>query len=276
MENYLAGKTRDEALERARHLNKEGLGTLLAPHFPREGGLSESQRADLATEEVEGLIKAMGMKLIRGGLSLDPKDFDIESGWARAMERLSPLVVRAEEYGYGVWLEAEDPETAGAALDLYLGLRPRFPHLGITLSARLPRALSDLAAVTASRGRVRLVKGLPEGEGRSKKVPEESAGQEGMDDLNGRYRLLLEILFRDSNFFAIATHDPELIEEAHRLSEIQSRMFEFQLYMGVSDALARRLVYERGHPTTIYLPYGEGAGRHMDRLARGGRIASSG
>ena len=276
MENYLAGKTRDEALERARHLNKEGLGTLLAAHFPRGGNLSESQRADLATEEVEGLIKAMGMKLIRGGLSLDPKDFDIESGWARAMERLSPLVVRAEEYGYGVWLEAEDPETAGAALDLYLGLRPRFPHLGITLSARLPRALSDLATVTASRGRVRLVKGLPEEEGRSRKAPEEAEGPEGMEDLNGRYRLLLEILFRDSNFFAIATHDPELIEEAHRLSEIQSRMFEFQLYMGVSDALARRLVYERGHPTTIYLPYGEGAGRHMDRLARGGRIASSG
>ena len=270
MENYLAGKTRDEALERARHLNKEGLGTLLAPHFHREGGLSESQRADLATEEVEGLIKAMGMKLIRGGLSLDPKDFDIESGWARAMERLSPLVVRAEEYGYGVWLEAEDPETAGAALDLYLGLRPRFPHLGITLSARLPRARSDLATVTASRGRVRLVKGLPEG---GDEPPE---GSEGRDDPNGRYRLLLEILFRDSNFFAIATHDPELIEEAHRLSEIQSRMFEFQLYMGVSDALARRLVYERGHPTTIYLPYGEGAGRHMDRLVRGGRVASSG
>ncbi|MGC8530221.1 MAG: proline dehydrogenase family protein [Leptospirillia bacterium] len=273
MENYLAGKTRDEALERARHLNKEGLGTLLAPHFHRKGGLSESQRADRATEEVEGLIKAMGMKLIRGGLSLDPKDFDIESGWARAMERLTPLVVRAEEYGYGVWLEAEDPETAGAALDLYLGLRPRFPHLGITLSARLPRALSDLATVTASRGRVRLVKGLPDGGGEPDETPEV---REVRDDLNGRYRLLLEILFRDSNFFAIATHDPELIEEAHRLSEVQSRMFEFQLYMGVSDALARRLVYERGHPTTIYLPYGEGTGRHMDRLVRGGRVASSG
>ena len=75
MENYLAGKTRDEALERARHLNKEGLGTLLAPHFPREGGLSESQRADLATDEVEGLIKAMGMKLIRGGAFPRPQGF---------------------------------------------------------------------------------------------------------------------------------------------------------------------------------------------------------
>ncbi len=267
MDSYLAGTNREEALERARHLNKEGLGTLLAPHFDRETSLTASQHADRAAEETEALIKSMGLKLIRGGLSIDPRDFELEAGWARAMERISPLVVRAEEYGYGVWLEAEDAETAGASLDLYLGLRPRFPHLGITLSARLPRALSDLSTVTASRGRVRLVKGL--------QFPGEVAGAEGeepVSDINGRFRLLLEILFRESNFFAIATHDPELIEEAHRLSETAPRMFEFQLYMGVSDTLARRLVYERGHPTTIYLPYGEGTGRHIERLARGGRI----
>jgi len=264
MSSYLAGTTRDEALERARHLNKEGLGTLLAPLFGQDEGFSENDRADRAGEETEALVKAMGMKLIRGGLSLDPRDFELDNGWARAMERLSPLLVRAEEFGYGVWLEAEDSETAGAALDLYLGLRPRFPHLGITLSARLPRALSDLAIVTASRGRVRLVKGLP---------PPNTEADENDGDLSDRFRLLLEVLFRESNFFAVATHDPQLIEETHRLSESQSRMFEYQLYMGVSDTLARRLVYERGHPTTLYLPYGERADRHLDRLVRGGRLS---
>ncbi|MGC8500265.1 MAG: proline dehydrogenase family protein [Leptospirillia bacterium] len=264
MSSYLAGTTRDEALERARHLNKEGLGTLLAPLFGQDEGFSEKDRADSAGEETEALVKAMGMKLIRGGLSLDPRDFELDNGWARAMERLSPLLVRAEEFGYGVWLEAEDSETAGAALDLYLGLRPRFPHLGITLSARLPRALSDLAIVTASRGRVRLVKGLP---------PPNTEADENDGDLSDRFRLLLEVLFRESNFFAVATHDPQLIEETHRLSESQSRMFEYQLYLGVSDTLARRLVYERGHPTTLYLPYGERADRHLDRLVRGGRLS---
>ena len=272
MESHLAGKTMEEALERARHLNKEGLGTLLSPHFDRESSRTGAEHADRSGEETGSLIKAMGMKLIRGGLSLDPRDFEIDAGWARTMERISPLVVRAEEYGYGVWLEAEDPETAGAVLDLYLGLRPRFPHLGITLSARFSRALSDLSAVAAVRGRVRLVKGL--------QIPGESlaaggAGLEAELEINGRFRLLLEILFRDSNFFAIATHDPDLIEEAHRLSGISPRMFEFQLYLGVAEALAKRLVYERGHPTTIYLPYGEGTGRHIDRLKRTDRLRSS-
>jgi proline dehydrogenase len=111
---------------------------------------------------------------------------------------------------------------------------------------------------------VRLVKGLPS--------PDKESGED-TKDLSDRFRLLLEVLFRESNFFAIATHDPLLIEESHRLAENQSRMFEYQLYMGVSDTLARRLVYERGHPTTLYLPYGERSDRHLDRLIRGGRVS---
>ena len=255
---YLAGTTLEEALEKARHFNKEGLGTLLAPHWPVPSGVDEVTAIVSATDR---LITEMGHRMIRGGLSLDPLNFGLEEGWKTARDRMEPLVVRAEEYGYGVWLDVEDVDYMGAGLDLYLGLRPRFPHLAMTLSARLSRSLSDLEAILRVRGRVRLVKGLPSQDEGTPLDP----GQ-----VSDRYRLLMEILFSDSNFFAIATHDPELIRLAENLMKTQVKMFEFQLYMGVDDAAAKRLIYEGGHPVTLYLPFGEETSRHLDRLAAGG------
>lgn len=259
---YLAGKTPEEALEKARLLNKEGLGTLLAPHwhFP-----AQTEDYDRVVEETGNLITQMGHRLIRGGLSLDPRSFGLEEGWKETMDRMVPLLTKAEEFGYGIWLDVEEGESVGAGIDLYLALRPRFPHLAITISARLSRSLADLEAILRVRGRVRLVKGLPLLDvGTS--LPE--------DEVSSRFRLLMEILFQESNFFAIATHDPELISLAERLMKNHAKMFEFQMYLGISDIAARKLIYEGGHPTTIYLPFGEGTSRHLDRLVAGGRISS--
>lgn len=256
MTGYLAGQTMNEALEKARHLNKEGLGTLLAPHWPLH------QYSDQISKETMELVTSMGHKMIRGGLSLDPRHFGLDEGWTAAMERLAPIVTRAEEYGYGVWLDSEDPDSVGATIDLYLGLRPRFPHLAVTVPARSPRALSDLGLIRQVRGRVRLVKGLPPMDGEQKLTDAE---------VSDRFRLLMEILFQESNFFAIATHDPDLLAAAESLMTKYPKMFEFQLYLGLHDEGARRLVYEGGHPTTLYLPFGEGASRHLDRLAMAGK-----
>ncbi len=260
MTGYLAGNTMEEALEKARHLNKEGLGTLLAPHWPLEG------YSDPVGKEAMELVTTMGHRMIRGGLSIDPRNFGLDEGWMVAMERLAPLITRAEEYGYGVWLDTEDPDSVGATIDLYLGLRPRFPHLAVTIPARIPRALSDLEIIRQVRGRIRLVKGLPILDAGTP-VNEKEVAE--------RFRLLMEILFQESNFFAIATHDRELLEAAQALMEKHGKMFEFQMYMGIVDGEARRLIYEGGHPTTLYLPFGTGASRHLDRLVSTGKVPKS-
>lgn len=256
--HYLAGTTMEGALEKARLFNKEGLGTLLAPHWH----LPESPDGyDRIVAETDQLITQMGHRMIRGGLSLDPRNFGLEEGWKAAKDRMDPLVIRAEEFGYGVWLDVEDPEYIGSGIDLYLALRPRFPHLAMTLSARLSRSLSDLEAIRQVRGRIRLVKGLP--------IQDEGTPL-SETEVSNRYRLLMELLFAESNFFAIATHDPEMHQLAESLMKTHAKMFEFQLYMGVADASAKNLIYAGGHPVTLYLPFGEGTSRHLDRLAAGG------
>ena len=61
-------------------------------------------------------------------------------------------------------------------------------------------------------------------------------------------------MLRESrNFFAIATHDSKLIDEA--ISFSNGSQFEFQLLMGIRDELKRDLV-EKGFSVSEYIPYG--------------------
>jgi proline dehydrogenase len=72
----------------------------------------------------------------------------------------------------------------------------------------------------------------------------------------------MEILFeyskKNNNIFAIATHDPRLVEEAIVLSQkydIDNKKFEFQLLMGIHNKMKEDLV-KRGYRVSEYIPYG--------------------
>jgi proline dehydrogenase len=72
----------------------------------------------------------------------------------------------------------------------------------------------------------------------------------------------MKTLFEYSNtndrIFAIATHDPKLIDEAILLSKkygIDNRKFEFQLLMGIHNEMKVNLL-KRGFRVSEYIPYG--------------------
>ena len=70
--------------------------------------------------------------------------------------------------------------------------------------------------------------------------------------------MLFEYGKKSNNIFAIATHDPRLIEEAIVLSQkydIDNKKFEFQLLMGIHDKTKEDLV-KRGYKVSEYIPYG--------------------
>ena len=57
---------------------------------------------------------------------------------------------------------------------------------------------------------------------------------------------------------AVATHDESLVGEARRLADerrLGRDSYEFQLLLGVKEALRDRLIAE-GHGVRIYVPYG--------------------
>jgi proline dehydrogenase len=90
----------------------------------------------------------------------------------------------------------------------------------------------------------------------------ESIAFQSMEKINSNFSKLMKILFEYSNtsdsVFAIATHDPKLINEAIILSKkygTDNRKFEFQLLMGIQNEMKENLV-KRGFRVSEYIPYG--------------------
>ncbi|MHB1285492.1 MAG: proline dehydrogenase family protein [Leptospirales bacterium] len=254
VDRYIAGKDMDDVLDRARLLNKEGIGTLLS-HLDRTDSSGESilQRV----ETLKSLSKQMGMKMIRGGISVRLSDFGFMEDPKVAIEQFKVVIRAAEEYSLALWIDMEDGKQVGAILDAYLELRKLFPHLSITLQSRLDRTASDLRRVLTARGRIRLVKG---------EYPiTDEPGSSDPDEIRRRYLRDMELLFSEGAMFAIATHDEIILEAAARLQKNHPRMMEFQMYMGFREDRIRVLLYEGGFPVTMYLPFGGYPDQHLKR-----------
>ncbi|MHB1605234.1 MAG: proline dehydrogenase family protein [Leptospirales bacterium] len=254
IERYIAGNTISEVLDRARLLNKEGIGTLLSPldriSIPEE---SISERVGI----LKSLSKEMGMKMIRGGISVRLSDFGFLEDPKEAVEQFKIVIRAAEEYSLALWIDMEDGVHVGPILDAYIELRKLFPHLSITLQSRLDRTAADLRRVITSRGRVRLVKGeYPIGA---------EPGASDPDEIRRRYMRDMELLFSEGAMFAIATHDEVILESAARLQKNHPRMMEFQMYLGFREDRIRTLLYEGGFPVTLYLPFGRNPDKHLKR-----------
>jgi proline dehydrogenase len=64
----------------------------------------------------------------------------------------------------------------------------------------------------------------------------------------------MKLLFESKNYFAIATHDSALIDEAIHLMS-KNANFEFQMLMGIRDELKIELI-KKGFTVAEYIPYG--------------------
>jgi proline dehydrogenase len=111
------------------------------------------------------------------------------------------------------------------------------------VQAYLKRSGADLLHIIEHGGKVRLVKGayheLEEHAFASRK------------DVDSNYLRLLKMLAEGGNFFAVATHDSRLVDEAIRLGG----KCEFQLLMGIRDELKLQLVADK-ITVAEYIPYG--------------------
>jgi proline dehydrogenase len=99
--------------------------------------------------------------------------------------------------------------------------------------------------------RVRLVKG-------AYREPKEIAFQDETE-VHEEFLRLMRILLAEGLYPAIATHDPEALDETKRFAAsrgLARGAFEFQLLYGIRRDLQTSLAAE-GYPVRIYVPYGD-------------------
>jgi proline dehydrogenase len=240
---FVAGESAAAALERARRLDEDGVGTilnLLGEHYDERGPADEDAEAycrllsDIATTDLPV------------ALSVKPTQLGLGVGESVFRENLSRVVESAHGTDAFVWLDMEDHTTTDATLDGFERHARRHGNVGVCVQANLRRTRDDLRRLARLPGKVRLVKGAYD-------PPEEIALKGSAVD--AAYRDHLEYMFeRFDGGIAVGSHDPAMLSEAATLHERYGTDYEIQMLMGVRESAQRELARQR--EVWQYVPYG--------------------
>ncbi|MBM3897787.1 MAG: proline dehydrogenase [Thaumarchaeota archaeon] len=240
---WIAGDTLEQAVTRAKELNKVGIRGVI--NFLEEHGESVSKIKGTVREYML-LLDRIAEGKVQASVSVKPTQLGMTIDRKLCMDSFAKLLDRAKMNTF-VWVDMERSEYVQATLDLYKALRSKYDNVGVTVQAYLKRSAKDLDDLLAINGKVRLCKGA------YKEISSMIVGQH--EQVSRNYARLTQSLFERGNNFAIATHDNILIEKAKVLSRRYKKDFEFQFLMGVGEKLKIKLVQE-GFAVANYIPYG--------------------
>jgi proline dehydrogenase len=192
---------------------------------------------------------------IDGCISVKPTQIGLTIGYDKCLHNLRQIARKAKSLDRFMWIDIESFQFVEDTIAIYLELLRDYKHnTGVAIQSYLKRSGSDLLHLLEQGAVVRLVKGAYR--------EHESIAFQSMEKINSNFSKLMKILFEYSNtsdsVFAIATHDPKLINEAIILSKkygTDNRKFEFQLLMGIQNEMKENLV-KRGFRVSEYIPYG--------------------
>lgn len=239
---WVAGYSTDEAVVAALDANSRGMTAIL--NFLGED-TTDAQVVDQTVSEYLSLIDLMNARNVRGCVSVKPTQLGLAIDYDVCVQNFKKLAARAKELGQFVWIDMESVRFTEDTIAIYLELYEQYDMTGIAIQSYLRRSASDLLHIIEHGGKVRLVKGAYQ-------EPEEHAFS-SKEEVDANYLKLMRMLFDSRNYFAIATHDSEMIEEAIRLG--RDSKFEFQMLMGIRDELKSGLVAKR-FAVAEYIPYG--------------------
>jgi proline dehydrogenase len=241
---WIAGYTLQDAIKAARNANERKMQALvnrLGEHTPDRNVIQQY------VEEYLKLLEAIQSEKLQATISVKPSQLGLTADATLYRDNLLKILAKAEEEGRFVWIDMENSPYTESTVDIYRELLDTHKDLGLCLQANMKRSESDLRDLLPRGGKIRLVKGA---------YPENGdVAFKRRSELNANYVRLMRILFGQSKFFAIGTHDEKMINDAEKLSHDHNPSFEFQLLKGIRDDLKSRLLTD-GFKVSEYIPYG--------------------
>ena len=242
---WVAGYSASEAMKTALETNRRRMPAIL--NFLGED-ITDSKLVDMTVTEYLLLMDLMDKKKVHGCVSIKPTQLGLTIDYDVCLQNFRSLAARARELGQFMWLDMESVKSTEDTIALYLELYREHNMIGIAVQSYLRRSASDLLHIIECGGKVRLVKG-------AYRESEEHVFVTN-EEVNANYLKLMKMLFENgNNYFAIATHNSDLIAEATRLAKGKDTKFEFQMLKGIRDELKLELV-TKGFTVAEYIPYG--------------------
>jgi proline dehydrogenase len=201
------------------------------------------------------LLDLLESNSIDGCISVKPTQVGLRIGVDSCLFNLRQIAKKAKNLDRFMWLDIESYPFVEDTIAIYLKLLKDYKEIGVALQSYLKRSSSDLLHLLEQDANIRLVKGAY--------TENDEIAFRSMDKINANFLELMKMIFNSSDgkrntLFAIATHDPRLVNEAIELSKKSrtvNRKFEFQLLKGISDEMKTSLV-KQGFRVCEYLPYG--------------------
>jgi proline dehydrogenase len=249
---WVSGNTYKNALSTAQDCNSKGVSAIL--NFLGEDTTS-STIIENTVKEYFSLLNLLESNTINGCISVKPTQLGLRIAYGESLYNFRQIARRTKSLDRFMWIDIESIQFVEDTISIYLELLRDYKHTtGVAIQSYLKRSSSDLLHLMEQGASVRLVKGAYS---EDKRIAFQS-----IEKINSNFSKLMKMLFEYSNtndnIFAIATHDPKLIDEAIVLSkeyDIDSRKFEFQFLMGIQGEMKENLV-KRGFRVSEYIPYG--------------------
>jgi proline dehydrogenase len=239
---WVAGYNAEEAIDVALETNSQGMSAIL--NFLGED-TTDSKLVDMTVNEYLLLMDLMYARKVQGCVSVKPTQLGLTIDHNMCLQNFSRLAARARDLGQFIWLDMESVKSTEDTIAIYLDLYKQYDMVGIAIQSYLRRSASDLLHIIECGGKVRLVKGAYHESEEHIFVTNE--------EVNASYSKLMKMLFDSKNYFAIATHNSALIEEAINMGK--NTKFEFQMLKGIRDDLKHELL-TKGFAVAEYIPYG--------------------
>jgi proline dehydrogenase len=241
---WVAGYNADNAIAAALDTNSHhGMSVIL--NFLGEG-TKEAKVVEQTVSEYLLLMELMHTRKVHGCVSVKPTQLGLAIDYNLCLQNFSRLVARATDLGQFIWIDMESVKFTEDTIAIYLELYKQYDRIGIAIQSYLRRSASDLLHIIEHAGKVRLVKGAYH--------ESEEHALIAKEEVDANYSKLMKMVFESKNYFAIATHDSALIDEAISLSKKNTK-FEFQMLMGIRDELKIELI-KKGFAVAEYIPYG--------------------
>ncbi len=238
---WVAGYSADDAVSAALESNKRGMSAII--NFLGED-TTDAKLVDIAASEYLSLMDRMHEKGIKGCVSVKPTQLGLAFDYDLCLQNFRRLADRAKALKQFLWIDMESVQFTEDTITIYLELLKEYEMTGVAMQAYLRRSGGDLLHILEQGGKVRLVKGAYH------ELEEHALASR--EEVDQNYLHLMKMAFESGNFFAVATHDSNLINKA---IEMKSGKFEFQMLMGIRDELKGQLVASN-FPVSEYIPYG--------------------
>lgn len=240
---WIAGPYVKDAMDVALRFNSNGIGAII--NYLGEA-LSDKKEISYTVDIYSSLIGSINSKSVNSQISIKPTQIGLDISYQYAKKNYLKLANAARKKGVFAWLDMEESSKVDDTIRLYYSAL-KLGNVGICIQSYLRRSEKDITQIASSGGIIRLVKG-------AYTEPEEVAYSNRAEVTQNYYRLM-QIMFKNSGKFMIATHDMPIIKRALILNKKHHREIEFAMLNGIRNIDALSLARE-GNDVRIYIPFG--------------------